>query len=86
MSDDARYSTLRCEVEDGWGTPTTALGVYRMGLERAKRYLLSGDEISAPVAAEIGLIRECVPDGEREGDDPFQDCGSRPRGSRKGEV
>jgi enoyl-CoA hydratase len=45
-----------------WGTPTTAMWVYRMGLERAKRYLLTGDEIGAPEAAEIGLILECVPD------------------------
>jgi enoyl-CoA hydratase len=45
-----------------WGTPTTAMWVYRMGLERAKRYLLTGDEIRAPEAAEIGLILECVPD------------------------
>jgi Enoyl-CoA hydratase/isomerase len=34
-----------------WGTPTTAMWVYRMGLERAKRYLLTGDEIPAPEAA-----------------------------------
>ena len=45
-----------------WGTPTTAMWVYRMGLEQAKRYLLTGDEISAAKAAEIGLILECVPD------------------------
>ena len=45
-----------------WGTPTTAMWVYRMGLERAKRYLLTGDEIPAPEAARIGLILECVPD------------------------
>ena len=30
-----------------WGTPTTAMWVYRMGLEQAKRYLLTGDEIPA---------------------------------------
>ena len=47
-----------------WGTPTTAMWVYRMGLERAKRYLLTGDEIPAPEAARIGLILECVPDAE----------------------
>ncbi len=47
-----------------WGTPTTAMWVYRMGLERAKRYLLTGDEITAPVAAEIGLVLETVPDAE----------------------
>jgi enoyl-CoA hydratase len=43
-----------------WGTPTTAMWVYRMGLERAKRYLLTGDEIPAHTAAEIGLILEVV--------------------------
>ena len=47
-----------------WGTPTTAMWVYRLGLERAKRYLLTGDEIPAPTAAEIGLILEAVPDDE----------------------
>jgi enoyl-CoA hydratase/carnithine racemase len=45
-----------------WGTPTTAMWVYRMGLERAKRYLLTGDEIPARTAAEIGLVLEVVPD------------------------
>jgi enoyl-CoA hydratase len=45
-----------------WGTPTTAMWVYRMGLEKAKRYLLTGDEIPAAKAAEIGLILETVAD------------------------
>jgi enoyl-CoA hydratase len=45
-----------------WGTPTTAMWVYRMGLERAKRYLLTGDEIPARKAAELGLILEVVAD------------------------
>jgi enoyl-CoA hydratase len=45
-----------------WGTPTTAMWVYRLGLERAKRYLLTGDEIPAPEAARIGLVLEAVPD------------------------
>jgi enoyl-CoA hydratase len=45
-----------------WGTPTTAMWVYRMGLERAKRYLLTGDEIPAAEAARIGLVLETVPD------------------------
>ncbi len=47
-----------------WGTPTTAMWVYRMGLERAKRYLLTGDEIPARTAAENGMILEVVPDSE----------------------
>ena len=45
-----------------WGTPTTAMWVYRLGLEKAKRYLLTGDEIPAPEAAAAGLILEAVPD------------------------
>jgi len=45
-----------------WGVPTTPMWVYRMGIERAKRYLLTGDEIPAPEAARIGLILEAVPD------------------------
>ena len=45
-----------------WGTPTTAMWVYRLGLERAKRYLLTGDEIRAPDAASMGVILESVPD------------------------
>jgi len=44
-----------------WGVPTSALWVYKIGFERAKRYLLTGDEIPAPTAAEIGLILEAVP-------------------------
>lgn len=47
-----------------WGTPTTAMWVYRMGLEKAKRYLLTGDEIPATTAAEIGLILQTFPDDE----------------------
>ena len=45
-----------------WGVPTTPMWVYRVGLEKAKRYLLTGDEILAPEAARIGLILETVPD------------------------
>ncbi len=47
-----------------WGTPTTAMWVYRMGLEQAKRYLLTGDEIRAGEAARIGMILEAVPDAQ----------------------
>jgi enoyl-CoA hydratase len=47
-----------------WGTPTTAMWVYRLGFEKAKRYLLTGDEIPAPEAARIGLILETVPDDQ----------------------
>ena len=47
-----------------WGTPTTAMWVYRMGLERAKRYLLTGDEITAAKAVELGLVLEAVSDAD----------------------
>ncbi len=47
-----------------WGTPTTAMWVYRMGLEQAKRYMLTGDEIPAKKAQEIGMILEAVPSDE----------------------
>jgi enoyl-CoA hydratase len=57
-ADDARFGYPPARV---WGTPTTAMWVYRMGLERAKRYLLTGDEISAAKAVELGLILEVVP-------------------------
>src|SRR5487761_2339694 len=56
--DDARFGYPPSRV---WGTPTTAMWVYRMGLEKAKRYMLTGDEIPAATAAEIGLILEAVP-------------------------
>ncbi len=59
--DGARFGYPPARV---WGTPTTAMWVYRMGLERAKRYLLTGDEIPARRAAEIGLILEAVPDDQ----------------------
>jgi enoyl-CoA hydratase len=57
-ADDASFGYPPSRV---WGTPTTAMWVYRMGLERAKRYLLTGDEIPAVEAARIGLILETVP-------------------------
>jgi enoyl-CoA hydratase len=57
--DSARFGYPPSRV---WGTPTTAMWVYRLGLERAKRYLLTGDEIPARLAAELGLILEVVPD------------------------
>jgi enoyl-CoA hydratase len=44
-----------------WGTPTTAMWVYRVGIERAKRLLLTGDAIDGKSAAEIGLVGKAVP-------------------------
>ncbi len=48
-----------------WGVPEAPwVWVARLGLERAKRYLFTGDEITAPEAAAAGMILECVPDDE----------------------
>lgn len=48
-----------------WGVPEAPwLWVARLGLERAKRYLFTGDEISGREAADIGLVLECVAEGE----------------------
>ncbi|GMQ97800.1 MAG: crotonase/enoyl-CoA hydratase family protein [Acidimicrobiia bacterium] len=48
-----------------WGVPEAPwLWVARLGLERAKRYLFTGDEIDGAEAARVGLVLECVPDEE----------------------
>ena len=48
-----------------WGVPEAPwVWVARLGLERAKRYLFTGDELTATEAARAGMILECVPDGE----------------------
>ncbi len=44
-----------------WGCPTTAMWVYRLGAERAKRMLLTGDLVGGREAAELGLVLESVP-------------------------
>jgi len=47
-----------------WGSPTTAMWVYRIGMERAKRLLLTGDSVSGRQAEAIGLIGKAVPAAE----------------------
>lgn len=58
MADDARIGYMPARV---WGCPTTAMWVYRLGAERAKRMLLTGDTIDGRQAAEWGLVLEAVP-------------------------
>ncbi len=43
-----------------WGVPTTAMWVYRLGPELAKRMLLTGDVIGGEEAARIGLVSAAV--------------------------
>ena len=47
-----------------WGCPTTAMWVYRLGPERAKRMLFTGDKISGREAADMGLVLKAVPKAE----------------------
>jgi enoyl-CoA hydratase len=48
-----------------WGVPEAPwVWVARLGLERAKRYLFTGDELTGREAADAGMILECVPDAE----------------------
>jgi enoyl-CoA hydratase len=61
MADDARIGYMPARV---WGCPTTAMWVYRIGPERAKRMLLTGDTIDGRTAAEWGLVLDAVPAGE----------------------
>jgi len=47
-----------------WGSPTTMMWTYRLGLERSKRLLLTGDALDGRRAAEWGLASEAVPEAE----------------------
>ncbi len=58
MADEARIGYPPARV---WGCPTTAMWLYRLGAERAKRMLLTGDLIYGPEAARLGLCLESVP-------------------------
>ncbi|HXB22240.1 MAG TPA: crotonase/enoyl-CoA hydratase family protein [Candidatus Solibacter sp.] len=47
-----------------WGVPTNPLWVQRLGLQRAKQYLFTGDEIPAQEAAKLGLVLEVCPESQ----------------------
>jgi len=44
-----------------WGSPTTALWAYRIGIEKAKRLLFTGDCLSGTEAVAWGLATEAAP-------------------------
>ncbi len=50
-----------------WGVPTTTLWAHRIGLERARRLLLTGDSIDGTTAVEWGLATEAAPPAELDG-------------------
>jgi len=58
IADDAKIGYPPARV---WGTPTTNLWVARIGLEKAKRLLFTGDCLTGKQAHEWGLAIECAP-------------------------
>jgi len=61
MAADARIGYMPTRV---WGCPSTAMWVYRIGAERAKRMLLTGDKIDGREAERLGLVYKAVPEAE----------------------
>ncbi|MBM35677.1 MAG: enoyl-CoA hydratase [Acidimicrobiaceae bacterium] len=60
MADDAQLGYAPSRI---YGTPTTMLWVYRIGLEHAKQFLLTGRPIDAETALRIGLVSQvCDPE------------------------
>ncbi|HWB43965.1 MAG TPA: crotonase/enoyl-CoA hydratase family protein [Hyphomicrobiaceae bacterium] len=58
MAEDARIGYMPVRV---WGCPTTAMWLYRLGPEKAKRMLFTGDKIDGHEAEKLGLVLRAVP-------------------------
>lgn len=58
IADDAKIGYPPARV---WGSPTTSIWFHRIGLEKAKRLLFTGDCLSGKEAKEWGLAIESVP-------------------------
>jgi len=61
METSARIGYMPTRV---WGCPSTAMWLYRIGMQRAKRLLFTGDTIDGATAKEWGLAIEAVPPAE----------------------
>jgi enoyl-CoA hydratase len=61
MAEDAHIGYAPSRI---FGTPTTMIWVYRLGLEHTKQFLLSGRAIDAATAYRIGLVSEVYPADE----------------------
>lgn len=58
MAENAKIGYMPSRV---WGCPTTAMWVYRLGPEKAKRMLFTGDKIDGVEAERMGLVLKAVP-------------------------
>src|SRR5437762_10308629 len=63
-SEDCRIGYPPARV---WGSPTTAMWTYRVGLERSKRLLLTGDPLDGRTAVAWALASAAVPADELDG-------------------
>ncbi len=61
IAEDAKIGYPPARV---WGVPTTAIWAYRIGLEKAKRLLFTGDCLTGREAHDWGLAIECAPADE----------------------
>lgn len=61
IAEDAKIGYPPARV---WGSPTTAMWAHRIGDQRAKRLLFTGDSLSGSEAAEWGLAIEAHPAAE----------------------
>jgi len=61
MADDARIGYPPARV---WGVPTTMMWVVRLGIEKAKRMLFTGDLVTGKEAEAMGLVHQSVPADE----------------------
>ena len=61
IADDAKIGYPPARV---WGVPTTAVWAYRIGIEKAKRLLFTGDCLSGKEAVSWGLATESAPAAE----------------------
>ncbi|MBI2913933.1 MAG: crotonase/enoyl-CoA hydratase family protein [Chloroflexi bacterium] len=50
-----------------WGEPTTVIWVYRLGLEHAKRLMLTGEALSGREAERLGLASKAAPAADLPG-------------------
>jgi enoyl-CoA hydratase/carnithine racemase len=57
----ARDAKIGYPPARAWGSPTTALWAHRVGAQRAKRLLFTGDSLSGREAVEWGLAIEAPP-------------------------
>ncbi|MGH8560502.1 MAG: crotonase/enoyl-CoA hydratase family protein [Nevskiales bacterium] len=58
IAEDAKIGYPPARV---WGSPTTSVWAFRIGIEKAKRLLFTGDCLNGKEAVEWGLATECAP-------------------------